>query len=341
VAEWTAGHGTPPSATTIIKLRQQATLSTRTAKSESITPLHQLSAQWRNRAMAKGFEPEHVLAATVRRSHRAPFRASDFAPSWIDAVGSLARERVATKRSTWNRWNLLAEAERDEYDYLAQIAAAEALADFLETHSPDSVAELQQSPSWGVTVAAWRRSVQLSRPSTQRMVMAALESSGSAKDVAAVLHSRLRRFVSEMPSAEEDLLAPVPSARPDLSHLLRQVQERIQRRMDHVTRNALTHEAEWKRHLVEILGLAVQSEDVHDVVRRIAIYRDRWGVDDSPLPLGPIPADYEWERKEQHGYLDCLIGHLAHPPAGQPQGQVWVGEPGTQAERLINVGWQL
>jgi conjugative relaxase-like TrwC/TraI family protein len=112
VAEWTAGHGTPPSATTIIKLRQQATLSTRTAKSESVTPLHQLSAQWRTRAMAKGFEPEQVLAATVRRSHRAPFRSADFAPSWIDAVGSLARERVATKRSTWNRWNLLAEAER-------------------------------------------------------------------------------------------------------------------------------------------------------------------------------------------------------------------------------------
>jgi conjugative relaxase-like TrwC/TraI family protein len=112
VAEWTAGHGAAPSATTIIKLRQQATLSTRTAKSEAITPLHQLSAQWRTRAIAKGFEPEQVLASTVRRSHRAPFRSADFAPSWIDAVGSLARERVAAKRSTWNRWNLLAEAER-------------------------------------------------------------------------------------------------------------------------------------------------------------------------------------------------------------------------------------
>jgi hypothetical protein len=30
----------------------------------------------------------------------------------VDAVGSLTRERVATKRATWNRWNLLAEAER-------------------------------------------------------------------------------------------------------------------------------------------------------------------------------------------------------------------------------------
>ncbi|BAS10065.1 protein involved in conjugation [Arthrobacter sp. Hiyo4] len=112
VAEWTAIHGTPPSATTTIKLRQQATLSTRTAKPETAVPLHQLSAQWRTRAAAKGFEPRDVLANTIRRSRTAPFRTGDFTANWIDAVGSLTRERVAAKRATWNRWNLLAEAER-------------------------------------------------------------------------------------------------------------------------------------------------------------------------------------------------------------------------------------
>jgi hypothetical protein len=112
VAEWTAGHSTPPTAPTTIKLRQQATLSTRSAKPESAAPLHQLSAQWQARAAAKGFEPSLVLANTVRRSHAAPYRTGDFTANWIDAVGSLARERVAAKRATWNRWNLLAEAER-------------------------------------------------------------------------------------------------------------------------------------------------------------------------------------------------------------------------------------
>ncbi|WP_232085253.1 MobF family relaxase, partial [Arthrobacter sp. SO5] len=47
VAEWTASHSAPPSATTTIKLRQQATLSTRSAKPETAAPLRQLSAQWR------------------------------------------------------------------------------------------------------------------------------------------------------------------------------------------------------------------------------------------------------------------------------------------------------
>lgn len=61
---------------------------------------------------ARGFEPDLVLAATIRRSQASAFQAGDFAASWIDTVVSLTRERVATNRATWNRWNLLAEAER-------------------------------------------------------------------------------------------------------------------------------------------------------------------------------------------------------------------------------------
>ncbi|UKA55167.1 relaxase domain-containing protein [Arthrobacter sp. FW305-BF8] len=228
-----------------------------------------------------------------------------------------------------------------EYDYLAQIAAAEDLATFLAQHSPGSAAELQQSPSWGATVAAWRRSAQVSRPSAQRVVIAALGTSGSAKDMAAVVHSRLRHFLSEMPSIEDDPLAPLHSARPDLTHMVNQVQERIRNRMHHVVRAALTCDTEWKRNLVESLGSDVQPEESHDVVRRVAIYRDRWGVDDSPLPLGPVPAAYEWEQREQRAGIDHVIGPVARPPAVQPQRQVGIGERVTQAESLINVGWQL
>ncbi len=112
VAEWTDQHGTPPTATTTLKLRQQATLSTRTPKPETVAPLHQLCAQWQARAAAKGFDPSLTLANTVRRSKKAPFRACDFTTNWIETVASLTRGRVAAKRSSWNRWNLLAETER-------------------------------------------------------------------------------------------------------------------------------------------------------------------------------------------------------------------------------------
>lgn len=112
VAAWTKDHGQTPSATTTIKLRQQATLATRAPKPESPTPLHQLSEQWQTRAIAKGFQPSDVLAHTINRSRVAPFTFLDFTPDWTSAVATIARERVAGKRSTWNRWNLLAEAER-------------------------------------------------------------------------------------------------------------------------------------------------------------------------------------------------------------------------------------
>ncbi|MCM0616822.1 relaxase domain-containing protein [Paenarthrobacter sp. TYUT067] len=109
---WTAERGTPPTATTTVRLRQQATLSTRTPKNASPSPLRLLSAQWRDRATAKGFDPESVIASTIRRSRSRSFRIGDFAPDWIAAVGLVTRQRVAAKRSTWNRWNLIAEGER-------------------------------------------------------------------------------------------------------------------------------------------------------------------------------------------------------------------------------------
>ncbi|PRB43029.1 conjugal transfer protein [Arthrobacter sp. MYb23] len=112
VEHWTTDHGARPTATTIVRLRQQATLSTRTPKNVEPSPLRTLSAQWRDRATARGFDPESVVASTIRRSLSRPFRIGDFAPGWIAAVGLITRQRVAAKRSTWNRWNLIAEGER-------------------------------------------------------------------------------------------------------------------------------------------------------------------------------------------------------------------------------------
>ena len=112
VKQWTTDHGARPTATTIVRLRQQATLSTRTPKNVEPSPLRTLSAQWRDRAKAKGFDPESVVASTIRRSRSRPFRIGDFAPDWMAAVGLVTRQRVAARRSTWNRWNLIAEGER-------------------------------------------------------------------------------------------------------------------------------------------------------------------------------------------------------------------------------------
>ena len=67
------------------------------------------------------------------------------------------------------------------------------------------------------------------------------------------------------------------------------------------------HDTEWKRNLLRDLCAKRELDDTLPVIGRVAIYRDRWGIDDSPLPLGPVPADFEWERKSQYENIQALI----------------------------------
>ncbi|CAN7331713.1 MobF family relaxase [Arthrobacter sp. LjRoot14] len=229
-----------------------------------------------------------------------------------------------------------------EYDYLAQLAAADDLREFLESRSPGRASELQKSPSWGAAVAAWRRSVGVSRPSTQRAVAAALEPSASAHDTTAVVHSRLRQFLSAMPAGGIDpLTEELRTVRPDLANMITQVRERMQRRTDHVTKAVMMSDGEWKRNLLEALGPFVTHEEATGVFRRIAIYRDRWDVDDSPLPLGPVPAAYEWEQEEQRASIDRLVEQAGASSPSPMESPSWTDDPNTWEDRLINVGWQL
>lgn len=229
-----------------------------------------------------------------------------------------------------------------EYDYLAQIAAAEDLAEFLDVHSPGRAAELQQSPSWGATVAAWRQATGVSRPSTQRVVIAALRTDAAARDMAAVIHSKLRQFLSGMPAAGMDSLAePVRTPRPDLADMINQVRDRSHERMNAVTRSAMMGDSEWKQTLLETLGPNALPEQATDVIRQVAIHRDRWGIDDSPLPLGPVPDSYDWEQQEQRAKITRLVDQSALSSASYRQASKLLDDPISWHDRLINVGWQI
>ena len=229
-----------------------------------------------------------------------------------------------------------------EYDYLAQVAAAEDLADLLDAHESGTASEFQQSPSWGAVVAAWRRSVAVSRPSTQRLVLGVLETKAGARDLAAVAHSRLRQFLSGMPSTGIDPLAePIRSSQPDLADLIDQVRTRMQHRVDRITRAAMMQDTQWKQSLLDALVRVTLPEDVTNLIRRVAVYRDRWGIDDSALPLGPVPNSHDWEHLEQRAEIDRFIEEAAVPTASQPQTPKWIEDPTTLDDGLINVGWQL
>lgn len=109
---WNLEHGRNPSDATVLKLRQQATLSTRTAKDAQPVPLAERLTSWRRRAERLGCTPERLIAVTVEQSRTRTLTSADLSPEWRQATGQLVMDLVAQKRATWNRWNLLAEAER-------------------------------------------------------------------------------------------------------------------------------------------------------------------------------------------------------------------------------------
>ncbi|MHA7294398.1 MobF family relaxase [Arthrobacter sp. HLT1-21] len=229
-----------------------------------------------------------------------------------------------------------------EFDYLAQIAASEDLIVFLKALALGKASEIRQSPSWGAAVAAWRQATGLSRPSTQRIVIATLQTDASARDMAAVIHSRLRQFLPGMPTAGIDPPAEtVCTARPDLADMINQVQDRIEQRMTNVARDAMIHDTDWKRALREILGPNTLAEHATTVIRQVAIHRDRWGIEESPLPLGPLPNSHEWEQREQRARITNLVDQVALASAGCRSTSMLVDDLTTRGDRLINIGWQI
>ncbi|MCJ1703464.1 MobF family relaxase [Rathayibacter sp. VKM Ac-2926] len=116
IARYVTEHGRRPSPATIMKLRAQATLSTRPEK--EVHSLADLTASWRRRA---GQVLGSDATAWARRVavNEAPLllRADDIPLDVIASLGGSVVEAVGEKRSTWRRWNLMAEAARQTTGY--------------------------------------------------------------------------------------------------------------------------------------------------------------------------------------------------------------------------------
>lgn len=112
IEQYVAGHGRQPSAATIAKLRQQATLETRPEK--ELHSLAALTADWRARAeVVLGQDAltwaQHLLD---RGATEARLRADDLGLEQIEDLASVVLMEVANRRATWGRWNLHAETMR-------------------------------------------------------------------------------------------------------------------------------------------------------------------------------------------------------------------------------------
>ncbi|WP_460808590.1 MobF family relaxase [Nocardioides salsibiostraticola] len=112
IERYVAQRGRRPSSDVLIRLRAQATLTTRPEK--QIRSLADLTHEWRGRA-------DQVLganaAAWARQVSTAgavhpTLRADDIPLDTVGALGSSVVAAVSEKRSTWRHWNLWAEASR-------------------------------------------------------------------------------------------------------------------------------------------------------------------------------------------------------------------------------------
>jgi conjugative relaxase-like TrwC/TraI family protein len=164
-------HGRRPKPATIMKLRAQATLSTRPAKhARSLTDL---TGDWRARADLVLGQDATWASATSANSPALVMRAEDVPPETVHSLGLSAMTAVSEKRSTWRHWNLAAEAARqtmqlrfasasDREAVLNRVIDAAEKAPLRITHPPRDCVDPASIP-------AGRRDVRLSPKAFQRV----------------------------------------------------------------------------------------------------------------------------------------------------------------------------
>ena len=104
-------HGHRPDQRAVLRLRQQATLSTRPDKAHY--SLAELTEQWGRRADRVLGQDAETWARHILATGADPLlRAEDVSRDELVALGQVVVEQVQEKRATWGRWNLSAEASR-------------------------------------------------------------------------------------------------------------------------------------------------------------------------------------------------------------------------------------
>ena len=116
IADYVATHEHQPTARTIIRLRAQATLSTRPAK--TLHSLAELTAGWRARASKiLGADATRWAADAPQAETPLLLRTDDVSLDVVESIAARVVEMVSEKRTTWRRWNLTAEAARQTKAY--------------------------------------------------------------------------------------------------------------------------------------------------------------------------------------------------------------------------------
>jgi len=226
-----------------------------------------------------------------------------------------------------------------EYDYLAQIVASDQLRAAVECTQPGLAPLLEASPSWGAGVAAWRRAVAAEPLAAEATLVHAIRRPGDAKDLMAVIHTRLRPLGNaKTPDGDDWLAEDLHANRTDVAEMVSQVRRLGSRRVQELKAKAAAGTEQWTRKLADTIPSNISVADRNTLMEHTAIYRDRWLIGTDPDPLGPLPANYEWERARDRAHLTDELTRLQSIPANtdeQSAAQVPVHST------LTNVGWEI
>jgi len=156
IVEYVSKHGRQPSTATVIKLRAQATLSTRPEK--EVRSLADLTAEWRTRATgALGQDATTWARGVADNDNPLLLRADDVPLDAIAELGQTVVGVVGEKRSTWRRWNLMAEASRQTRGWrFATMQDREAIGAMV-ADAAESVSLRLTPPDLATSPAAFRR----------------------------------------------------------------------------------------------------------------------------------------------------------------------------------------
>lgn len=154
VGSFVESHGRQPTATEVLRLRQQATLATRPDK--ELRSLGELCIEWRERAGEVLGVDAGVWAKTIGDDTHIRWT-HDLAEDDRRHLTALIIEAVEDKRSTWSRWNLYAEATRQLMGMRFPSTAARLAATATVVDAAITASVLLTAPELAPTPDAFRR----------------------------------------------------------------------------------------------------------------------------------------------------------------------------------------
>ena len=111
ITQFALAHGRQPSSVEVLELRRRATLETRPAKEHH--SLAEMTESWRRRAESYiGDDQVSWVAGLAERNDLPLLHAGDLADGILEDAAGVAVQRVAERRATFSRANVLAEVHR-------------------------------------------------------------------------------------------------------------------------------------------------------------------------------------------------------------------------------------